>query len=96
MKRLMLALLVAAPLSASLAAQPVLPDAAAVELALDNHPEVMAANARADAARAQARAMAAGSHEFIAAASLLNRRVDREGDYSEYDASLTRAVRLPG
>jgi outer membrane protein TolC len=96
MKRLMLALLVAAPLSASLAAQPVLPDAAAVELALDNHPEVMAANARADAARAQARAMAAGSHEFIAGASLLNRRVDREGDYSEYDASLTRAVRLPG
>ncbi len=96
MKRLMLALLLSAPLSAPLAAQQVLPDAAAAEAALDSHPAVVAGNARADAARAQARAMAAGNHEFIASASVLNRRVDREGDYSEYDASLTRAIRLPG
>lgn len=92
MRRLMMALLLATPA----AAQTALPDAASVELVLDSHPVVAAAQARGTAARADARAMAAGPHEFIASGSVYQRRVDREGDYAEYDASLTRAIRLPG
>ena len=92
MKRLMLALLLATPATA----QTYLPDAAAVEQALAGHPAVVAGKAQADAARAEARAMAAGPHEFVASASVHSRRIDREGDYADYDASLTRAVRLPG
>lgn len=92
MRFLVFALLLAAPA----ASQAVLPDPAAVELALDSHPTVAATQARGKAARADARAMAAGPHEFIASASLNQRRIDREGDYAEYDASLTHAIRLPG
>ena len=78
------------------AGQTALPDPAAAEQALDSHPVVAAAQARSKAARADARALAAGPHEFIASGSVYQRRVDREGDYAEYDASLTRAIRLPG
>ncbi len=92
MRRLLIALLLAAPATA----QSALPDAAAVELVLDNHPLVGAAAARSKAARADARALATGPHEFVASGSVYQRRIDREGEYAEFDASLTRAIRLPG
>lgn len=92
MKRLLVALMLAGPA----AAQGVLPDPAAVDEALDSHPSVLAGKAQADAARAEARALRVGPHEFTASASVHSRRVDREGDYTEYDASLSRAIRLPG
>jgi outer membrane protein TolC len=86
-------LLLAAPAAAD---EPGLPPAAAVDLALDSHPMVEAARARIAAAEGDARARAAGPHDFIANASVMRRSVDREGDYAEFDASLLRAVRLPG
>jgi outer membrane protein TolC len=92
MRRLVVALLLAFPA----AAQTGLPDAAVVEAALDSHPTVVAANARGTAARADARALAAGPHEFVASATFQQRRVDGGGEFAEYDASLTRAIRLPG
>lgn len=92
MKILALALMLAAPA----AAQTALPDAAAVQAALDSHPTVVAAKARVTAARANARALAAGPHEFVASATFQQRRVDGGGEFAEYDASLTRAIRLPG
>ncbi len=92
MKRLLFAFFLAAPA----VAQTALPDPAAVMLALDDHPAVEAGRARLKAAQAEARGRAAGPHEVIASASIIRRRVDQEGEYAEYDASLTRAIRLPG
>lgn len=77
-------------------AEPGLPDHAAVRAAIDAHPSVQAAEARTGAARAEARALARGPHEFSLSASYVNRSVDREGTYDEYDAVLSRAIRLPG
>jgi outer membrane protein TolC len=77
-------------------AEPGLPDTAAVTAALDAHPSVEAARARTSAARAQARALSRGSHEFTFTGSYINRSVDREGSFDEFDAQLTRPIRLPG
>ncbi|KHK90905.1 TolC family protein [Novosphingobium malaysiense] len=95
MRKLLLAgavLLAAAPALS----EPGLPDDAAVVAALDAHPSVQAAMARTGAARAQARALARGSHEFTFTGSYINRSVDREGSFDEFDAQLTRPIRLPG
>ncbi|WP_305097186.1 TolC family protein [Croceibacterium aestuarii] len=96
MKRLRLFALPFALLAAPLAAEDALPDAASVATALDNHPSVTAARARADAARAEARALAKGPHEVLFSGSYVNRNVRSEGAYDEFDTQLTRAVRLPG
>lgn len=78
------------------AAEPGMPDPAAVVLALDSHPSVEAARARTGAAEAEARALARGPHELTFSGSYLRRSVDREGSYNEFDGQLTRALRLPG
>ncbi len=88
------AALLALPMLAQ--AEPGLPDAAAVAAALDAHPAVIAAQARTAAAKAEATALARGTHEFTLTAGYTNRTVDREGRFNEYDALLTRPMRLPG
>ncbi|MDD3800055.1 MAG: TolC family protein, partial [Novosphingobium sp.] len=83
-------------LAGPLLAEPGLPDAAAVNTALDGHPGVLAARARADAARAEARARAKGPHEVTFSGIYTRRDIDQEGVFDEYDAQLTRPIRLPG
>ena len=78
------------------AAEDALPDEASVAGALDAHPSVIAARARADAARAGAKALAKGPHEFEFSGSYINRNVRDERAYDEFDTQLTRAIRLPG
>ena len=94
--RINLLLLPLVALAAPLAAEPGLPDAAAVNSALDAHPSVEAARARVDAARSDARARVKGTHELIFSGSYIRRTVDREGEFDEYDAQLSKAFRLPG
>ena len=77
-------------------AEPGLPDLAAVQAALDAHPSVVAAEARTNAARAEARALARGTHEFNLSTGYTSRSVDVEGQFDEFDAVLSRAIRLPG
>jgi len=77
-------------------AQEALPDPAAVADALDQHPMVMAAQARVKSAAADARALAKGPHEFSLTAAVVRRTVDVDGRFTEYDALLSRPVRLPG
>jgi outer membrane protein, heavy metal efflux system len=77
-------------------AQPGLPPEAHVREALDQHPSVLAAMARVAAARADGEALRAGPHEFQLTTSAIQRSVDREGRYAEFDASLSRPIRLPG
>jgi outer membrane protein TolC len=60
------------------------------------HPSVQAADARVIAAKAEARGLRAGTHELTFTGSYVRRSVDREGSYDEYDATLSRAIRLPG
>ena len=73
-----------------------LPDAAAVQTALDTHPSVLAARARVDAARAHANALSRGSYEVEVTGRYDKRRVDFEGDFDEYNFELSRSFRLPG
>ena len=75
---------------------PALPPAEAVERAVDEHPLVQAGLARSDAARELARGLRRGPHEFTVSGSYSQRRIDREGEFSEYDATLERGIRLPG
>jgi len=94
--RIRLTILPLLALAAPLAAEVGLPDEATVAAALADHPSVLAAGARVDAARAEAAARAVGPHEFTFSGSYTRRTISREGDFNEFDASLTRAIRLPG
>lgn len=96
MRRLTFLLLPLLALATPAGAEPGLPNEAAVDAALDDHPSVAAARARLDAARARAAGLRAGAHEFTFSGSYARRSIDREGDFDEYDAQLSRAVRLPG
>ncbi|MEG8220535.1 TolC family protein [Sphingomonas sp. HH69] len=73
-----------------------LPPVEKVNEALDNHPTVMAAAARVEAARARGGMLRKGAHESVIAGSYIRRSVDREGGYDEFDATLSRPFRLPG
>lgn len=96
MRRLPLLLMPLIALAAPLAAEPGLPDEAAVAVALDDHPSVAAARARLQAAEARAQGLKKGPHEFTFSGSYIRRSIDREGEFDEYDAQLSRAIRLPG
>ncbi|MFA7587619.1 MAG: TolC family protein, partial [Novosphingobium sp.] len=73
-----------------------LPAADDVRRVLDAHPKVVAWQGRVAAARAQARGLEKGPHELTLSGGMDRREVDREGRFSEYNATLSRAVRLPG
>lgn len=77
-------------------AQTALPPEPAVHEAIASHPLVQAAEARVDAARAEARGLRSGNHEFNFQATHMRRSVQGLGNVPEYDATLTRAIRLPG
>lgn len=83
-------------LPAPIFAQSALPPETAVQAALDAHPSVQAAEARVGAAKADERLLRAGPHEFTFSGSYIRRSVDREGSFDEYDATMSRAIRLPG
>jgi outer membrane protein TolC len=78
------------------AQRPDLPPEEVIIQALDNHPAVSAAQARVQSARAQEQMLRRGSHEFTLQGTVSRRSVDREGDYGEFDANITRPFRLPG
>ena len=73
-----------------------LPPEAVIIDALDHHPAVTAAQARVQSAEAQATALRKGNHEFVLQGMASRRSVDRDGDYAEFDANITRPIRLPG
>ncbi|MFA7441284.1 MAG: TolC family protein [Sphingomonadaceae bacterium] len=73
-----------------------LPPAAKVIEALDNHPVVSAAAARVMSARAHGDMLRKGSQEVTVEGSYVRRSVDREGDFDEFDATISRPFRLPG
>lgn len=94
----------AAVLALLLGAAPVLaaePDAGPlptplVEVALDDSPLVTEATAKLQAAIADARALGIGTHEFMLSGTFMRRSVDGDRNYSEFDSTLSRGVRLPG
>lgn len=73
-----------------------LPPPDLVERALNDAPMVAAAEARLAAAGAHARALRAGPYEFVAGGSYVSRTVDHLGRFDEFDATLSRGLRLPG
>ena len=83
-------------------AQDFLPPAESAHAAITAHAQVQAAQARVSEARENARALAAGPHDTTLSIAPLRRTVrdaptvDGRARYSEWDAQLTRAIRLPG
>lgn len=77
-------------------AQDALPDEALVLRALLEQPEVRAAAARTQAAGADARALAAGPHEWTLMAAPTARRTDAGAHWTEWELQLGRSLRLPG
>lgn len=89
-------ILAAGLLAAPLAAEPGLPPEEAVAKALADHPSVTAARARLDAARARAEALRKGPYEFTIQGSHSRRSVQGGNEFPEFDAQLSRPLRLPG
>ncbi len=73
-----------------------LPPDALIAQALAGQPEVQAAAARVIAAQADRRALDVGSYETEAMLLPQRRSTDAEGRYREWEAQLTRRIRLPG
>jgi outer membrane protein TolC len=95
-RRLICAGAAACLLAAPLAAEPGLPPEEAVAAALVEHPSVIAARARLEAARARAEAIRRGSYEFAVQGSYTRREVSGGAGFDEYDMELSRPIRLPG
>lgn len=96
MNRTAFCALVMALVSHPVLAAPNLPDEPQVVAALDNHPSVTGGAQRVEAARAAAQMLARGTQEFTLSGSYMSRDITGERRYDEFDASLTRPIRLPG
>lgn len=77
-------------------AQDFLPPAAMVEEALSTHPDVRAGAGRIDMAKGEARILDAGQHEWKLTGSYIRREADGFSGFDEYDATVSRGLRLPG
>lgn len=95
-RRLVYASLPMCLIAGPLAAEPGLPPSEAVARALQDHPSVTAAHARLEAARARAEGIRKGSAEFTVQGSYVRRDVSGGAAFDEYDAQITRPIRLPG
>ena len=96
-RRALLALALALALPAAAAAEPdFLPPEDLALRALLAQPEVRAADAAAQAAAADARALAVGSNEWEAILIPQRRSVDPNLRYREFEGQISRRIRLPG
>jgi outer membrane protein TolC len=86
--------LLATPLRAEIAG-PLPPEDAALA-AIDERPAVREALALQSAAGSKAEALRVGPHEFTLGGAYGQKSVDGEGDYDEWEASITRGLRWPG
>ncbi len=77
-------------------AQDFLPPDEIADLTLSNHPEVLAAKARAIVSHGEARRLAEGPYEWTISGSYLQRTISGAGEFGEYDLGLTRSFLLPG
>jgi len=81
----------------ALAQENYLPPEEQVRAALQDAPGVRTAAAHVSGAAATRRALAAGSNEFELSVGAQRRNVSDEGrHYNEWDAQISRAIRLPG
>ncbi|GMU45265.1 MAG: hypothetical protein AMXMBFR26_00470 [Porticoccaceae bacterium] len=73
-----------------------LPDPDTAHTVLAETPAVQAALAARDAAKARGEALGVGPYEFEVNAAGQRRDVRREGNYNEWEAGVSRRLRLPG
>jgi len=73
-----------------------LPDAQAALAALENHPQVRAAQARLRGAQAEHQRLQAGSHEYALRLNTQRRQTRGGPDHNEWEAAIERGLRLPG
>lgn len=96
MPRLRLSMLCLLGVSQTIAAQSYLPPFEVAMDAIAQQAEVLAADERAAAVDAEARAIAIGSHEFEASVIPQRRRTNAGESLDEFEAQVGRAFRLPG
>lgn len=96
MRPLTMLLAAALALGAGAAGAGALPEPDTVHEVLLETPAVQAALAAREAARARGEALDAGPYEFELNAIGQRRDVHREGDYGEWEAGVSRRLRLPG
>ncbi|MGF6416837.1 cobalt-zinc-cadmium efflux system outer membrane protein [Stenotrophomonas sp. AN71] len=99
MKRLHPALMTLAlllPASGTVAAADDLPSSGIVRLAVQGHPQLLAARAEHEASGHGAEAVQRGPYEFQASVTPQQRRTEADGNFNEWEAQLGRSVRLPG
>ena len=77
-------------------AQDFLPPVEVADRVLSNHPEVLAAEARATGSLGEARRFEKGPYEWALSGSYQQRSIAGLGDFGEYDLGVTRGFRLPG
>jgi outer membrane protein, heavy metal efflux system len=82
--------------AACFAEEPGFPDKILVAQALDEHPLVLAGQARVESARAEAKALRAGPEEVTLSGSYIRRSVALERSYNEFDATVQRPFRMSG
>lgn len=73
-----------------------LPSPEIVRVALQGHPQLLAARAEHEASGYGAEAVQRGPYEFEASVIPQQRRSDAEGRFNEWEAQFGRTVRLPG
>lgn len=100
MKRIALILAIAASTSPAFGddrlVAPFLPPEHLVLEVIANHPMVTAAEARFTESRAEAKLRKAGDHDTLVSASFARRDTRYDGNFTEWDSTISRGIRLPG
>lgn len=95
-RKLMLSLALSLCVAPAAFAQEFLPPAEIADRVLSAHPDVLAAKSRSEASRSEANRLAADPYEWTLSGAFLKRTIRGIGEFSEYDAGVTRGIRLPG
>jgi outer membrane protein TolC len=90
------AVLVHAPVYAPVYAQEFLPPEDMAAHAIDTHPLTARGWSTVHAAEAEAQKLEIGEYEYTVSTSHAGRDIDQSGQYHEWDAGVSRAIRLPG
>ena len=95
-KTLLTACLLVYPVTSWASEVSYLPPLEMVDRALDNYPIYQQATQNIETSRAQAESLRIGSHELTLGGSYTRRQINGLGNFGEYDATLSKGLRIRG